>query len=125
MMRLGPLKYSHGKGGVIHQLFAKNSTSTAQLQTSAETGDSERIVIPKKINRRPTDLLYTLSKTIGRDTTAAHYKYIDDPFLVPPTTFAREQYALSQEAGRQTAKWIQQEHAKLFNVCNENFSKID
>lgn len=78
--------------------------------------ENEPIVIPKKINRGPTDLLYTLSKTIGRDPTAAHYKYQDDPFLIPTSLYHREQFALSYESGKQTAQWIKQQHANLFNV---------
>lgn len=97
----------------------RQSTAAAKTKTtSPESDDPQRIVIPKRINRGPTDLLYTLSKTVGRDPTAVHYKYHDDPYLMPTSLFHKENYALSQESGKQAAKWIQREHAALFNVSH-------
>ncbi len=61
---------------------------------------SEKIVIPKRIHRSPTDILYALSATVGNDPTAAHYKYHDDPFLIPQSNSGKRAYALAQEAGR-------------------------
>ncbi|XP_037034613.1 protein PTCD3 homolog, mitochondrial [Bradysia coprophila] len=75
---------------------------------------SEKIVIPKRIHRSPTDILYALSATVGNDPTAAHYKYHDDPFLIPQSNQAKRSFALAQEAGRNAARWIKQEHSKLF-----------
>lgn len=96
----------------------QSTVAAINKTTSSESAidEPQKIVIPKKINRGPTDLLYTLSKTVGRDPTAVHYKYHDDPFLIPTSLYNREQYALSQESGKQAAKWIQREHAVLFNV---------
>lgn len=118
MFRFNSLKYKNGSNGIMKNLFAAQSTVAASQTTLPEssTDGPQRIVIPKKINRGPTDLLYTLSKTIGRDPTAAHYKYHDDPYLMPTSLYTREQYALSQESGKQAAQWIRSEHAKLFNV---------
>lgn len=118
MFRICHLKYNKVHNGVVPNIFAMKSTAAAQQTASNDFGggDTERIVIPKKINRGPTDLLYTLSKTIGRDPTAVHYKYLDDPYLTPTSLFTREQYALSREAGKQTAKWIKKQHAQFFNV---------
>lgn len=120
MFRISRLKCKNGQNGIIKNLFAKQSTAAAEQTSSSSESANEvqRIVIPKKINRGPTDLLYTLSKTVGRDPTAAHYKYHDDPYLIPTSLFNRDQFALSQESGRETAKWIKQEHAHLFNVSN-------
>lgn len=95
---------------------ARQTTSSSSSPSQSTTDEPQRIVIPKKINRGPTDLLYTLSKTVGRDPTAAHYKYHDDPYLIPTSLFNREQYALSHESGKQAAQWIRREHAVLFNV---------
>lgn len=44
------------------------------LSTAAE----EKIVIPKRIPRGPTDILQALASTVKRDPTAPHYKYHDD-----------------------------------------------
>lgn len=64
------------------------------------TSISEKIVIPKRIQRSPTDILYALSATVGNDPTAAHYKYHDDPFLIPQSISGKRTFALAQEAGR-------------------------
>lgn len=123
MFRLNSLKYKSGSNGIIKKLFVSQSTvaATSQLTSSKSTADEpQRIVIPKKINRGPTDLLYTLSKTVGRDPTAVHFKYHDDPYLIPTSLYTREQYALSQESGKQAAQWIRREHAELFNVSVVN-----
>lgn len=123
MFRISRLKCKHGQSHIIQNLFARQSTAVAK-KTTESANEPQRIVIPKKIERGPTDLLYTLSKTIGRDPTAAHYKYQDDPYLIPTSLHQREQFALSQESGKQTAKWVKQQHAKLFNVsayfCSKN-----
>lgn len=118
MFRINGLKYNSVSNGIIKNLFVSQSTVAVNQTTSPRStaGEPQRIVIPKKINRGPTDLLYTLSKTVGRDPTAAHYKYHDDPYLIPTSLYNREQYALSQESGKQAAQWIRAEHAKLFNV---------
>lgn len=116
MFRISRLKYKTGSNGIIANLIAKQSTIAA----TESDNDTQRIVIPKKINRGPTDLLYTLSKTVGRDPTASHYKYHDDPYLMPTSLFHRDQYALSYESGKQTAQWIKKEHAILFNVSTSS-----
>lgn len=117
MFRISRLKYKNGSNGIVQNLlFARQSTVAAAKKTTESANDQQQIVIPKKINRGPTDLLYTLSKTVGRDPTAAHYKYLDDPYLIPTSLYNRDQYALSKESGKQTAQWIKQQHAKLFNV---------
>lgn len=116
MFRISCLKYKNTQNaGVIQNFIAMQSTVVAASKTDSPSG-THRIVKPKKVSRRPTDLLYTLSKTVGRDPTAAHYKYHDDPYLMPTSLYSREQFALSQEAGKQTAKWIKQQHAELYNV---------
>lgn len=115
MFRIGRLKYSNGINNIVQNRFAMQSTVAAK-KTSEVSDGFQQIVIPKKIHRSPTDLLYTLSKTVGRDPTAVHFKYHDDPYLTPTSLYNREQYALSQEAGKQTAKWIKQQHAEYFNV---------
>lgn len=56
-----------------------------------------------------------ISSTIQRDPTAAHYKYHDDPYLIPVSNFQKRAYALSQESGRKAAHWILNQHPELFN----------
>nr|CAH7761664.1 unnamed protein product [Callosobruchus chinensis] len=80
---------------------------------SSEAG--EKIEIPKRIQRGPTDILRALEATISQDPTAAHYKYHDDPFLIPMSNVGKRTFAMAQEAGKKAAHWIRKEHADLFN----------
>lgn len=80
------------------------------LSTAAE----EKIVVPKRIPRGPTDILQALASTVKRDPTAPHYKYHDDPYLIPMSNIGKRTFAMAQEAGRKAAHWIRQEHADLF-----------
>uniref|UniRef100_A0A182QET3 Small ribosomal subunit protein mS39 n=1 Tax=Anopheles farauti TaxID=69004 RepID=A0A182QET3_9DIPT len=94
---------------------AAQSTSTQQQQPAEKAGVSkESIVIPTRIERGPTDILMALSATVGFDPTAPHYKYHDDPYLIPTSNANKKTFALAQEAGRKAAHWIRQENAKLF-----------
>lgn len=74
--------------------------------------------IPTYIARRPTDILRALSKTVGSDLTAAHFKYQDDPYLIPTSNSNKRVFALAQESGRRAAKWVKHEHADLFQHTN-------
>ncbi|XP_058452761.1 small ribosomal subunit protein mS39 [Malaya genurostris] len=88
--------------------------SSGTSSTSSTVSEQEKIVIPHRIERGPTDILNALSSTVGFDPTAAHYKYHDDPFLLPMTNANKKTFAMAQEAGRKAAHWIRQENAKLF-----------
>lgn len=81
------------------------------FKRSCSTGE---IRVPKRIPRSPTDILQALAGTVQKDTTAAHYKYHDDPFLIPTSNIGKRTFAMAQEAGRKAAHWIRQEHADLF-----------
>ncbi|XP_014253930.1 protein PTCD3 homolog, mitochondrial [Cimex lectularius] len=71
-------------------------------------------VPPKRIQRSPTDILKAISSTVGKDPTAPHYKYHDDPYLIPYSHSTKRSYSMSQEAGRKAAQWIREQHADLF-----------
>ncbi|KAJ8979588.1 hypothetical protein NQ317_019476 [Molorchus minor] len=79
------------------------------------TDVQEKIEIPNRIPRGPTDILRALESTISRDPTAAHYKYHDDPYLIPMSNVGKRTFAMAQEAGKKAAHWIRKEHADLFN----------
>lgn len=83
------------------------------LQSTSSTKPLE-IKIPNRIERGPTDILKALERTISRKTLVPHYKYIDDPFLLPVSVGERRYRSLSLESGRKTAAWIYKEHADLF-----------
>ncbi|XP_065564932.1 small ribosomal subunit protein mS39-like isoform X2 [Artemia franciscana] len=102
---------------VLRQLScykANRSPVTEGNAASSSIDDSKMIQIPTRIERGPTDILKALAKTVKRDKTAAHYKFQDDPYLIPLTVMGKRQFALSKEAGRKAAKWIRQEHAEFF-----------
>ncbi|KAH8407623.1 hypothetical protein KR222_008248 [Zaprionus bogoriensis] len=90
------------------------SSGSGTHYTTAAPPVAEHIEIPNRIERSPTDLLQALASTVGRDPTAPHYKYHDDPFLIPMSNVAKRTYALSKEAGRKAANWIKEEHRELF-----------
>ncbi|XP_044748174.1 protein PTCD3 homolog, mitochondrial [Coccinella septempunctata] len=75
---------------------------------------SEEIIIPKKISRGPTDILRALESTIGRDPTAAHYKFHDDPYLIPQSNIGKRTFAMAQEAGKKAAHFVRRENIDLF-----------
>lgn len=96
-------------------LVSRQITSSTWRFASASSGNEE-IVIPNRIKRSPTDILKALSQTVGFDPTAPHYKYHDDPYLIPMSNISKRTYAMAQESGRKSAKWIRQEHSELFQV---------
>lgn len=96
--------------------IANRQAAWSCRRLASSTSDSEEIQIPNRIQRSPTDILRALSKTVGFDPTAAHYKYHDDPFLIPMSNVGKRTFALAQESGRKSAKWIRQENAMLFQV---------
>lgn len=93
------------------------SLTTIEGQKLPQTSkSSDGISPPPRIPRGPTDILQALAATVGNDPTAAHYKYHDDPYLIPLSNFRKRAYALSAEAGRKAAAWIRDEHAELFTT---------
>jgi pentatricopeptide repeat domain-containing protein 3 len=87
-----------------------NILSTTGFSTDVE----EKIEIPRRIPRGPTDILRALESTVGRDPTAAHYKYHDDPYLIPLSNNGKRTFAMAQEAGRKAAHWVRRQHPDLF-----------
>lgn len=94
----------------------RRQTSWSCTRLSSTTSGSEEIKIPNRIQRSPTDILRALSQTVGQDPTAAHYKYHDDPYLIPMSNIGKRTFAMAQESGRKSAKWIRQENSNLFQV---------
>ncbi|XP_041972653.1 protein PTCD3 homolog, mitochondrial-like [Aricia agestis] len=107
---------------ILHRQWSKlaclcRSLSTIEGQKLPQVGkSSDGITPPPRIPRGPTDILQALASTVGTDPTAAHYKYHDDPYLIPLSNFRKRSYALSAEAGRKAAAWVRDEHAELFTT---------
>lgn len=84
------------RSSLVRHIASGRGTHYTTLAPPAE----EQIEIPNRIERSPTDLLQALASTVGRDPTAPHYKYHDDPYLIPMSNVAKRTYSLSKEAGR-------------------------
>lgn len=101
----------------INQLRLLSSSSAVNQQNSESAAEnSPAVKVPAYVPRGPTDILRALSQTVGVDHTAAHFKYHDDPYLIPTSNSNKRIFALASESGRKAAKWIKQEHADLFQV---------
>lgn len=100
----------------ISRCYASSIAGSTSAATSIKKFDPSKI--PNRIERSHTDILNALSLTVGHDPTAAHYKYHDDPYMIPSSNVTKRTFAMSQEAGRKAAKWIrQQEYLQpLFKV---------
>ncbi|XP_054739891.1 protein PTCD3 homolog, mitochondrial [Anastrepha obliqua] len=96
--------------GTAQYLVSSSSRSNSSNISAAE----DRIKIPNRIQRSPTDILNALASTVGRDPTAPHYKYHDDPYLIPVSNVGKRTFALTQEAGRKAARFIREEHRDVF-----------
>lgn len=91
-------------------------STSSPVNQGSKSAESSGIKIPAYVPRGPTDILRALSQTVGVDHTAAHFKYHDDPYLIPTSNNNKRIFALAAESGRKAAKWIKQEHADLFQV---------
>ncbi|CAG7817066.1 unnamed protein product [Allacma fusca] len=95
-----------------------DASVSSNVDTTEEFGSrsvtKKPIEIPVRIERGPTDILKALAGTVGRDYTAPHYKFHDDPYLIPTSNMTKRMYALSKESGRKAAKWIRQQHPELY-----------
>ena len=91
-----------------HVLFfqPKRCCASASHQTTVR--------IPDRVQRGPTDVLRALASTVRKDVTAPHYKYMDDPFLIPQSNMSRRAYALSRESGRKAAKYFMDNYPQFF-----------
>ncbi|CAB3407455.1 unnamed protein product [Caenorhabditis bovis] len=72
------------------------------------------VTIQPAIQRKPTDLLKALSETVGVDTTAPHFAFIDDPITIPSTQNAKKTYFMAKELGKRAARQLAEEWPTLF-----------
>ncbi|XP_066504790.1 small ribosomal subunit protein mS39 [Hoplias malabaricus] len=85
-----------------------------QQPASAVSGSTEEIVIPRKKTWNKESVLQALASTINRDPTASHYIFQDDAYLTPKTSAEFKLYSLSQESGRNAAKYFINTYPKYF-----------
>ena len=82
-----------------------------KLQFSSSTPE---IVIAPRVERGPTDILAALAGTVNKDMTAPHYRYHDDPYLIPYKLVTKREFILSRESGKNAARFIMSKHPDLF-----------
>ncbi|GAB0090365.1 Protein PTCD3 homolog, mitochondrial [Sergentomyia squamirostris] len=99
---------------VIYVNSRKFALNFARLQSSSSAATAGSIDIPRRIKRKPDDVLKTLAALQTTDITSAHYQFHDDRFLIPYSNQRRKAYALSEESGRSAAKWLHKKYADLF-----------
>ena len=75
---------------------------------------NDPILIPTYIDRSPSTILRVLASCVGRDNTAADYKYHDDPFLIPYESTSKKSYILAKDSGRRAARYVLDRHPELF-----------
>ncbi|XP_074597279.1 small ribosomal subunit protein mS39-like [Brevipalpus obovatus] len=73
------------------------------------------IKIPNRIPRGKTDILKALSMTVGMDSTAPEYSFIDDPRLLPTNSYQRLAFRLSKESGLKAAKYFFEKYPECFH----------
>ncbi|CAD5226026.1 unnamed protein product [Bursaphelenchus xylophilus] len=71
-------------------------------------------IIPKQIKRSKTAVLKALASTVGTDTTAPHFQFIDDPLTIPSSNFTKRNYFLAKEFGKRAARHLAKEWPTLF-----------
>ncbi|KAK1804158.1 hypothetical protein P4O66_020199, partial [Electrophorus voltai] len=80
--------------------------SAAKQPSSTVSGSEEKIIIPKMKTWNAEAVLQALASTVNRDTTASNYVFQDDSYLTPRTSREFKLYYLSQESGRNAAKYF-------------------
>ncbi|OAF68443.1 Pentatricopeptide repeat domain-containing protein 3, mitochondrial [Intoshia linei] len=68
--------------------------------------------IPARIDRKSTDILETLSKSIKQTKNTLNYNFIDDPHLINQSSLMY--LALNKASGRKTAKFVVDQYSHLF-----------
>ena len=92
---------------VLLMLSRSYSMSASRLAKAA-------IVIPKRIERGPTDILKALASTIKHVPSEPDRLLQDDPYLLPIRPSDRNFYSLSKLSGISTAKFLLHKHPELF-----------
>ncbi|KAL5022050.1 hypothetical protein ScPMuIL_001205 [Solemya velum] len=97
----------------------QSSVSTERKADHGGTNTVETIIVPRRKKRDSLSILRALSSTVGKDFTAAHNRYLDDPFLIPVSIREKQTYTLSRASGKRAAKYMIENHSPLFQYSNE------
>lgn len=99
--------------------YRDSTTKTShQFQNSAASSDAtsnvKEIVIPLRKKRDEFSILKALSSTMKDDFSAPHFKFIDDPFLIPMSSLDKRTFALAKASGRKAANYVVNEYPNYF-----------
>ncbi|KAF4085619.1 hypothetical protein AMELA_G00097110 [Ameiurus melas] len=97
-----------------YQRYFGLSPAVCQEPAAVMSGSEGEIVIPRKKTWSKEAVLQALSATVNRDPTACHYMFQDDSYLTPRTSGEFKLYSLSQESGRNAAKYFINTYPKYF-----------
>ncbi|XP_051894966.1 pentatricopeptide repeat domain-containing protein 3, mitochondrial [Pristis pectinata] len=100
--------------------YYSTSPFLCQCTAAKQTDCAEEVVIPRKKTWDKLAVLQALATTVNRDPTAVHYRFQDDPYLIPRTSPEFRLYSLSQESGCNAARYIVNTYPKLFQ---KNFAE--
>ncbi|CAD6191003.1 unnamed protein product [Caenorhabditis auriculariae] len=76
--------------------------------------NSHKLNVKPAISKDATDVLKALSETVGVDSTAPHFSFIDDPLTIPSTANAKRTYFMAREMGKRAARELAEEWPTLF-----------
>ncbi|MCI4379742.1 hypothetical protein PGIGA_G00231890 [Pangasianodon gigas] len=97
-----------------YQRYFGLSPAVCQESATAVSGSEGEIVIPRKKTWSKEAVMQALASTVNRDPTACHYMFQDDSYLTPRTSGEFKLYSLSQESGRNAAKYFINTYPKYF-----------
>ncbi|KAK3535567.1 hypothetical protein QTP70_016844 [Hemibagrus guttatus] len=97
-----------------HWRYFGLSPAVCQEPAAAVSGSEGEIVIPRKKTWSKEAVLQALAATVNRDPTACHYMFQDDSYLTPRTSGEFKLYSLSQESGRNAAKYFINTYPRYF-----------
>ncbi|GMT28759.1 hypothetical protein PFISCL1PPCAC_20056 [Pristionchus fissidentatus] len=92
------------------KVIGRTNQSTDALHSLNEI----KQIIPNAVKRSPTSVLSALSSTVGKDSTAPHFQFIDDPAMIPSTLTTKRAYYMAKEMGKRAARQLATEWPSLF-----------
>ncbi|ROK80933.1 Pentatricopeptide repeat domain-containing protein 3, mitochondrial [Anabarilius grahami] len=100
---------------LAHSGVMASSCSRALRHHACKSNRILRIHLQKSWpNRSKEAVLQALASTVNRDPTASDYRFQDDPYLTPKTSLDFKLFSLSQESGRNTAKYFISKYPNYF-----------
>ncbi|XP_044303344.1 pentatricopeptide repeat domain-containing protein 3, mitochondrial isoform X1 [Varanus komodoensis] len=121
LSRSGRQEFSTGNrihSGVFRSFAEQSLRHSSENVTLQEKSPSlevaEESIRPRKKTWDKLAVLQALASTVNRDTTAAHFMFQDDPYLIPRTSTDFRIFSLSKESGKNAAKYIVETHPNFF-----------